>query len=287
MKNNLKIQSRPIDQILLQPTDEIADYVLANASESARHAFNAEIDILYARNANKTAGSLKYMLVKRFIGANDKKNSKGKGLVKLSHFFPDINGAVFSAEHHDIDNRSTKELIFFKKTSIKLCKQIWLTHKEVAGERVERWYQENTSEIGGIEAKKALRREELQNILSKVKIGSVFAVYMVNEGKNPLSVGPPQDFYQVTDAASTHSVIVRRLATKFTSNNISSRTPMPNVFESEPAIKRLAMARFTNDDGNQYNYLRFSTGGSNKHGYLLELNDDEYSVHHVSSALQE
>lgn len=284
MNNNLKMQNDLVDQILIQPTDETAEYILANASDSAKQAFNSEISSLYARNADKSAGRLKYMLVKRFIAANTSENSEKRGLVTLSHFFPDINGVVFHAKYHDMKNSISEEMFFFKGTSIKIYDKKWLTNKKRSEHVADQWYQDHLSEIESQKDKKALRKEELQNILSKVEIGSVFAVYMVNEGKTPLSVGPPQDFYQVTEVVSKHSVIVRRLATKFTSNNILSRTPVPNVFESEAAIKRLAMAVFTDDDGARYNYLRFSTGGSNKHGYLLELNDHEYSVYRASSA---
>lgn len=287
MTNNLNEGIPFSEELISSPTDELVKYIIANASPSARERFDLELGGLYSKNADKAAERLKYMLARRFIVAGQKRQSEAQTPLKLSHYFPDINGMVFSAKCNSVKNPMTTEFILFKNTSVKLCEQECVKNSDESACLVERWLQNNISGISDAEQQKALRRDELQQMLNEVKVGCVFAVYMVNEGKTPVSVGPPQDFYQVTDIASQHSVGVRLLATRFASNDITSRTFVPDSFESDVSIKRLAMAGFIEGDGKRYNYLRFSTGGGNKHGYLLDCKGQEHSVHRTASELQD
>lgn len=283
MSNHLKKYSREDGDILSQSTDDLAEYILSNASEDARDKFNLAVEALNARDAIKTAGRLIYMLTRRFIVANKNKTSNPKSFLHLSHYFEDINGVVFSGVCDKPEDSATSELVLFKSTSVKVFEQKWAYDGTTVDKVASKWHEKNISDTAEAEALNSKRREELLGLLAKIEVGSVFAVYMVNEGRSPTTVGPPQDFYEVVEVVSEHSIVIRKIQSEFLSNDLLKKIPMCKSFTGEPMIKRLAMAVFCDEDGLRYNYLRFNTGGTNKHGYLLDMGNKECNIYRTHS----
>lgn len=287
MSNHLKKSCSTKEDVFSMATDDLAEYILSNASEEARNSFNLAMEDLISREAVKTMEGQIYMLTRRFIVANKNRRAKSQSLLNLSHYFEDINGVVFSGVCDSPKESATTELILFKTTSVKLFDQKWAYDGTTVEKIASQWRQDHLNKVRETQAVNAKRREELDALLLKIEVGCVFGVYMVNEGKSPIAVGPPQDFYEVIEVVSEHSVIVRKIRANFLSNDLLKRAPVLNDFIGEPMVKRLAMAAFCDEDGLRYNYLRFDAGSTNKHGYLSELDGGEYSIYRLGSGTQD
>lgn len=258
--------------ILGMTETEAFDFIVETAEGNAGEMLLDKLAGLTETQATR----LRYNSVKRFQVIN-KKPSKDKAIYTLRDYFSDFDGMVFGANPPSDTNAGIVKICLFKGTSTKVFEEDW-SYEGRAKEHVIRvWSQNIRNKIAQDALANKTRREEEAEMLQWVTEGSVFAVLTVISDQTPGSAHAPREFYQVVEAKSIYTVILRQLETIVIPGGLA--TPILNSFVGTPLEKRLATGTFFGSSATQgYRYLRFEAGHRDTHAYLVSKSttDDQY-----------
>lgn len=193
-----------------------------------------------------------------------KRQSADTASVRLTAYYPKINGMVFECCLKDEDDNSQSYLLLFKLKDNEIGVTVHPDDRDV----VYDWNLEALQQVR--ESSRNIRSQKAvdEKLLQMVEVGDIFGAITVGNGRTPITAPPATRYFQVMKIKGPN-VYLRGIAHEFVGRG-SYVQPVPNDFTEQLSIPYwLRVGTFMHMIDGDKKFLRCNIKGHRRQAYLF------------------